>query len=139
MRGSGGRTPEQPEQLSAGEQAAVRKAQVEIQSYCRELTLYLARRRGPPTEDETGRATARGPARRDRTREAGCDQRQSGRTVRELLGDIAEDLEGSNCAQTSCSGSTRPSQPCLAVASALSALGPDETDRASNSRYASRL
>jgi hypothetical protein len=92
-------SPRRPEQLSAGEQSAVRKAQTEIRSYCRDLVLYLARRRGPPTQSETGRVYEAV----DRLAGIARDKPAAalplaGRTVRELLGDIAEDLEGSNCA-----------------------------------------
>lgn len=97
--GEGEGSPGKPEQLSAREQTSVREAQLEIRSYCRELVLYLARRRGPPTETETGRAyeavdrlASIAQAKPTATQPLG------GRNVRELLGDIAEDLEGSNCA-----------------------------------------
>jgi hypothetical protein len=90
---------QKPEQLSASEQSAVREAQTEIRSYCRDLVLYLARRRGPPTQSETGSAYEAV----DRLAAIARDKPAAalplaGRTVRELLGDIAEDLEGSNCA-----------------------------------------
>jgi hypothetical protein len=92
-------SPRKPELLSAGERSDVREARVEIRSYCHELTLYLARKRGAPTERETGRAFAAVDRlvaiARDKPSAA---QAQDGRTVRDLLGDIAEDLEGSNCA-----------------------------------------
>ena len=96
---NGGTSPRKPERLSAAEQSDVREAQVEIRSYCHELTLYLARRRGAPT----GRETERAYAAVDRLAEIARDkpaaaQGAGGRTVRDLLGDIAEDLEGSNCA-----------------------------------------
>jgi hypothetical protein len=88
-----------PAPLSAGDQATVSEARTEIQSYCRQLLQYLARRRGPPTEDETGEAYA------GVDRLAGIARAQpsatvspTGETVRDLLGDIAEDLQGSNCA-----------------------------------------
>jgi hypothetical protein len=64
------------------------------------LTLYLARKRGAPTQRETGRAyeAVDRLAVIARAKPAATHP-QSGRTVRELLGDVAEDLEGSNCAQ----------------------------------------
>jgi hypothetical protein len=88
-----------PEPLPPGEQATVREARAEIQSYCRQLTLYLARRRGPPTEDETGRAYNAVDRLAEIARaKPSAPQGPTGETVRDLLGDIAEDLEGSNCA-----------------------------------------
>jgi hypothetical protein len=91
--------PGKPQQLSAGEQSAVREAQMEIRSYCRELALYLARRRGPPSQAETGRAYGAVDRLAEIARaKPSATQPLSGRTVRELLGDVAEDLEGSNCA-----------------------------------------
>jgi hypothetical protein len=97
---SGAASAEKPEHLSASEQATVRQAQTEIQSYCQALTRYLARRRGPPTEDETGRAYGAVDrlAEIARTKPA-ATQGPTGETVRDLLGDIAEDLQGSNCAE----------------------------------------
>jgi hypothetical protein len=92
-------SPSKPVELSASDQSAIREAQVEIRSYCRELALELARRRGPPTESDTAQAYSAvdrlaGIARVKPT----ATQPLAGRTVRELLGDLAEDLEGSNCA-----------------------------------------
>lgn len=92
-------SPARPERLSAREQSTVRGAQFQIRSYCRQVALYLARRRDAPTQAETGRAYDAV----DRLAVIAHDKPAAalplvGRTVRELLGDIAEDLEGSNCA-----------------------------------------
>ena len=93
------RSVEKNEPLSAGEQSAIRDAQTEIHSYCRELVLYVGRRRGPPTASETNRAYGAVDDLVAIARDKPLMQTQSGRTVRELLGDLAEDLEGSNCAE----------------------------------------
>ena len=78
----------------------MRESQLDIQSYCRELTLYLSGRRGPPTEKETLRSYAAVDRLASIARaKPAATYAQSGRNVRELLGDIAEDLEGSNCAE----------------------------------------
>jgi hypothetical protein len=92
-------SPSPPAPLSAPQQAAVRGTQRRIQSYCRDLVLFLERRRRAPTTSETARtydavdrlvAIARAEPR--------ATHPETGRTVRELLGDISEDLQGSNCA-----------------------------------------
>jgi hypothetical protein len=92
-------TAQKREPLPAVEQETVREARSEIQSYCRELTLYLARRRGPPTEEEAGRVYGAVDrlAAIARAQPSGT-QGSTGGTIRDLLGDIAEDLQGSHCA-----------------------------------------
>jgi hypothetical protein len=84
--------------FSAAEQAAIREAQTEIRSYCRQLSRYLARRRGPPTQAENGRAYGAVDRLAAIARLKPAVETEAGRTARELLGDLAEDLEGSNCA-----------------------------------------
>jgi hypothetical protein len=97
--GCSGGTQAKSGPLPANQQARVRAAQAEIQSYCRQLTLYLARRRGPPTEDETAQAYEAvdqlGAIARSKP---SATEGVTGETVRDLMGDIAEDLQGSNCA-----------------------------------------
>jgi hypothetical protein len=84
--------------FSAADQAAIREAQTEIRSYCRQLSLYLARRRGPPSQAENGRAYGAVDRLATIARLKPAAEAAIGRTARELLGDLAEDLEGSNCA-----------------------------------------
>jgi hypothetical protein len=86
-----------PQRLSAAEDSTVRRAQVSLQTYCAKLALYLAGRRNAPTGSETQRLennldelialAKRKPEGRSRSEE----------TTRQVLGDMAEDLEGSNC------------------------------------------
>ena len=81
--------------LSADEKAQVAIAQQALPSYCGQVSLYLAGKRGPPREElvNAGRRidVLIGIARRK------PDADYRGRTLRELLGDMAEDLEGTNC------------------------------------------
>jgi hypothetical protein len=85
--------------LTPSEQAAVRSSQSAIQSYCRAVLLYLERRTDPPTSGDTARAYA-GVDRLAAIARAkpAAPQGRSGETVRDLMADTAEDLQGSNCA-----------------------------------------
>jgi hypothetical protein len=85
--------------LTPGEQADVRAAQSAIRSYCRTVLLYLERRTDPPTRAETARAYE-GVDRLAAIARAkpAAPQGRSGETVRDLMADTAEDLQGSNCA-----------------------------------------
>jgi hypothetical protein len=97
--GSNEASPTTPAQLSPDEQAAVRQGQREVRSYCQKLVLYLARRRGAPTQAETQRAfSAVDQLEQIARAKPAATLPLAGRTVRELLGDLAEELEGSNCA-----------------------------------------
>jgi hypothetical protein len=93
--GVGACSDEQTGTLSADEKAQVAIAQEALQSYCGQVSLYLAGKRGPPREELVnagGRIDVLiGIARRK------PDADYRGRTLRELLGDMAEDLEGTNC------------------------------------------
>jgi hypothetical protein len=92
----GGDGKAEPQRLSSAEQAEIRSAQRALGSYCRQVSLYLAGRRGPPTaelQQAGGRidgliALAR--------RKPEADYQGRG-TLRMLLGDMAESLEASNC------------------------------------------
>ena len=94
--GSPARGPSRPQSLSAADRAAVRDAQNEIHAYCRSVASYLAGRTPPPSRETGERAS-------DAVRQLGSiarakpDARYKGETVGEVMGDIAEDLEGSNC------------------------------------------
>jgi hypothetical protein len=88
---------DEAERLSDAEQAAVVRAQLEIHSYCRAVGLYLTRRRGPPTQAETQRVYEEVDRLAALARQKPGAQARNGATLRTLLGDIAEDLEGSNC------------------------------------------
>jgi hypothetical protein len=85
--------------LTPSEQGDVRASQAAIQSYCRTILLYLERHTGPPTEGETARAldAVDRLAAIARAKPA-APQGRSGETVRDLMSDTAEGLQGSNCA-----------------------------------------
>jgi hypothetical protein len=87
-----------PRRLSAEQEVTVDRARLVIRSYCRHVGRHLAGRRGPPTAAETQEAydavdTLIALARED------PEARYRGQeTIRLVLGDTAEDLEGTNCA-----------------------------------------
>ena len=85
--------------LTTTEQKDVRASQSTIQSYCRTILLYLERRTDPPTQSETTRAldAVDRLAAIARAKPAAA-QGRSGETVRDLMSDTAEDLQGANCA-----------------------------------------
>jgi hypothetical protein len=86
-----------PQRLSAAENSTVRRAQVSVHTYCAKLALYLAGRRDAPAGSETQRVNndldelialaKKKPEGLSLTEE----------TTRQVLGDMAEDLQGSNC------------------------------------------
>jgi hypothetical protein len=90
--GGGGETG-----LSRAERGVVESAQVQIHSYCRAVALYLLRRRGAPTRAETQEAYDAIDRLGALAREKPGAETQNGATLRTLLGDIVEDLDGSNC------------------------------------------
>jgi hypothetical protein len=86
----------EPQRLSAPERARVERAEEALGSYCRQFGLYLARRRGSPPRKAFQRASSGidGLIALARRKPAAHYQ---GRTLRELLGDLAEGLEANNC------------------------------------------
>ena len=88
---------EPPARLTAQERASAESAHAAIRSYCRRLGLHFAGRGGRPSPRtqqhavEGARTIARLAARKP---EAPYARNQ---TARQLAGDTAEDLEGTNC------------------------------------------
>jgi hypothetical protein len=86
-----------PGRLSSDERSEVARSQRAIRSYCRLVGLFLMGRNHAPTRAESERvqdAVARLiELARDKPQAAYEEQR----TMRQLLGDTAEDLEGTNC------------------------------------------
>jgi hypothetical protein len=86
-----------PQRLSAAEESIVASSQTSLRGYCQKFALYLAGRRGAPTSSETEQVDD------DLERLIGLagkkpDARaRNGETMRLVLADMAEDLEGSNC------------------------------------------
>jgi hypothetical protein len=87
----------QPPRLTAQERAASRSGHEAIRAYCRRLGLHLAGRRPLPGPAVQRRALegARAIAALARRKPAAPYARDQ--TASQLAGDIAEDLEGTNC------------------------------------------
>jgi hypothetical protein len=88
---------EQPQHLTGAERAAARSGHGAIRAYCARLGLYLAGRRARPGPATQQRAVegARTIARLARAKPQAPYSRAQ--TARQLAGDTAEDLEGTNC------------------------------------------
>ena len=89
--------PEAPQRLTEPERAAARSGEAAIRSYCRRLGLYLAGRRGPPGARALRRAVEGARVVAALARRKPQASYALGQTVRQLAGDTAEDLEGTNC------------------------------------------
>jgi hypothetical protein len=83
--------------LTAAERAAARAGHAAIRSYCRRVGLYLAGRRGPPGAEVQRRAIAGARAIARVARSKPEARFSAVQTARDLAGDTAEDLEGTNC------------------------------------------
>jgi hypothetical protein len=95
--GDNGSQPGPPPRLTQAERQAAQAGYDAIRAYCRQLGLHLAGRRGVPDRAVRRRAFegARTIARLARAKP---EARFSGvQTTRQLAGDTAEDLEGTNC------------------------------------------
>jgi hypothetical protein len=88
-----------PERLSATGEAKLNEARLDIRSYCRRIRLYLGGRESPPTTAQTRRAYRAVDSLVSVAGESPEAQYQGGGSVRQLLGDTAEDLEGTNCSR----------------------------------------
>ena len=95
--GEAQRPPAEPQRLTAAERAAAASGHDAIRSYCRRLGLHLGAGRARPGARVQRRAVAGARAL------AGLALRKpealyaTHQTVRQLAGDTAEDLEGTNC------------------------------------------
>jgi hypothetical protein len=85
-----------PRRLSAEEEAAVDRARTAIRSYCRQVGRHLAGGR-PPTAGETRTANDAVDSLVSLAREDPEARYRGEETIRLVLGDTAEDLEGTNC------------------------------------------
>jgi hypothetical protein len=85
---------ERPAALTAQERQAADRAVRAIRAYCRGVARYLAGRAEPPAQ-----ANARAGAHRIAAlaRERPDAPYRGRQTARDLAGDLAEDLEGTNC------------------------------------------
>lgn len=83
--------------LTAAEQALVTRSERAVSRYCGELALSLTGRRKPPSAAEQGRAFAATDRLIELARRKPAARVQPGVDTELFLGDLAEDLEGSNC------------------------------------------
>lgn len=92
------RAPERPARLSAQERAAADRSVGSIRAYCRDLARFFAGDRpGRPALDEALAAARRLAALAQAKPSAPY---RGSQTARDLAGDLAEDLEGTNCSNT---------------------------------------
>jgi hypothetical protein len=83
--------------LTAGEQALVTRSDRTVERYCGRLALSLTGRRRPPSAEEQVRAFAATDRLIELARRKPAAPLETGLEMRLFLGDLAEDLEGSNC------------------------------------------
>jgi hypothetical protein len=94
--GDGSSSPDE-KRLSAAERSEVMRSQRAISTYCRRLRLYVVGRRGPPAQADTERAYGAVDQLVAIAREKPEAEASGQPSMRQLLGAIAEDLEGTNC------------------------------------------
>jgi hypothetical protein len=85
------------DRLSAAETREVRESELAIRDYCRRVGLYLSGRAAPPSRTEVERVLTAADqliALAEAKPDAPAGSRGA---VRDVLGLIAEDLEGTNC------------------------------------------
>jgi len=97
VTGCGGSDDDDPGRLSAEERSRVDRSVQQVRSYCRLVSRFIARRGPAPRREDLGRAEE-GADRlvavaRDNPKAAYRPQQ----SMRDLLGDTAENLEGTNC------------------------------------------
>jgi hypothetical protein len=97
--GDGSGDDARPQRLPADALATVDTSQAAIRSYCRHVRLYLIGERDPPGPAEYERAQRAVTALVEVAREAPEAQYRNQGTMRQLLGDSAENLEGTNCSR----------------------------------------
>jgi hypothetical protein len=100
--GSSGATGTAPaggaaKRLTADEQAVVTRSDRTVERYCGDLALSLTGQRKPPSVGEQGRAFAATDRLIELAREKPTAPLETGVEMGLFLGDLAEDLEGSNC------------------------------------------
>jgi hypothetical protein len=92
-------TPAGPaaKRLTADEQALVTRSDRTVERYCGHLALSLTGRRKPPSAEEQVRAFAATDRLIELAQEKPAAPLETGVEMGLFLGDLAEDLEGSNC------------------------------------------
>jgi hypothetical protein len=92
--GGGGSESEAPPPPSA---KAIAQARAGVQAYCTQVAAYAVGRRGPPTDEEFDAVSAAIDRLAERAELSPEVLLPDGSTPRLALGDLAEDLEGTNC------------------------------------------
>jgi hypothetical protein len=97
--GTAGTTPAgaAAKRLTADEQSLVTRSDRTVERYCGNLALSLTGQRKPPSVGEQGRAFAATDRLIELAREKPAARVDTGVDMGLFLGDLAEDLEGSNC------------------------------------------
>jgi hypothetical protein len=95
--GDSSREENVPQRLSSHERSEIARSQRAIRSYCRVVGLFLTGRNPPPTRAESERVQDAAATLIERAREKPQAEYEEQQTMRQLLGDTAEDLEGTNC------------------------------------------
>ena len=83
--------------LTGAEQALVTRSERAVQRYCGKLALSLTGRSKPPSPSEQGRAFAATDRLVELAHRKPAATGETGVEMGLFLGDLAEDLEGSNC------------------------------------------
>jgi hypothetical protein len=100
--GSSGATRTAPvggaaKRLTADEQAVVTRSDRTVERYCGKLALSVTGRARPPSAEEASRAFAATDRLIELARAKPAASIENGVEMELFLGDLAEDLEGSNC------------------------------------------
>ena len=83
--------------LTSAEQALVARSERTVQRYCGKLALSLTGQARPPSAEEASRAFAATDSLIELARAKPAASIENGVEMELFLGDLAEDLEGSNC------------------------------------------
>jgi hypothetical protein len=95
--GSTTSTSAAPQRLTAAEQALVTRSEQAVQRYCGKLALSLTGQGKPPSAEEQSRAFVATDRLIELANEKPAAPLDTGLEMGLFLGDLAEDLEGSNC------------------------------------------
>jgi hypothetical protein len=98
--GEGSEAPSAPRTLTAGEHARVTAARASIRSYCASVRDYLTGEGSAPPTSVARRALGSVDLLAALAQSHPEAHYDSYETMREVLGDTAEDLEGTNCSAT---------------------------------------
>jgi hypothetical protein len=90
-------TPAEARRLTADEQDLVTRSDRTVERYCARLALSLTGQRKPPSAEDQVRAFAATDRLIELAQEKPAARLETGVDMGLFLGDLAEDLEGSNC------------------------------------------